>query len=232
METPKISVIIPHCNHRAQLPRAIESILAQTHKVHEIIIANNDPSYIPDWWYLALGLKVVDEETKASSLNAAIDLATGDYIAFQDADDVSMNYRFESCGNYMKDNDLIYGDMINVDRRGHFAYVRAHDFNLKVLSKMSLAVFSSIVVKTEIAKQVPFREGIGYGDDRIWVLDLLKSGLVKKWTHVGIPFYYFHNYTSTYRVRPGKLPYLDAIRGRLRLRRLRKECQREVDEIL
>jgi len=231
VETPKISVIIPHYNHRAQLPRAIESILAQTYKVHEIIIANNDPSYLADWWK-HLGIKTVFRSTKASSLNDAIEMATGGYIAFQDADDVSMNYRFESCGKYMKDNDLIYGDMINVDRKGHFTYIEAHDFNLKVLSKLSLAVFSSIVVKTEIAKQVPFREDVKYGDDRIWVLDLLKSGLVKKWTHIGIPFYYFHNYTSTYRVRPGKLPYLDAIRGRLRLRKLRKECQKKVDEIL
>ena len=232
METPKISVIIPHYNHRAQLPRAIESILAQTYKVHEIIIANNDPHYLTDWWEFTLGIKGVYKKTKASSMNAAIQMATDDYIAFQDADDVSMNYRFESCKKYMKNYDLIYGDMINVDRKGHFTYIRAHDFSLKVLSKLSLAVFGSIIVKTEIAKQVPFREGIGYGDDRIWTLDLLKSGLVKKWIHIGIPFYYFHNYTSTYRVRPGKLPYLDAIRGRFRLRKLRKECQRKVDEIL
>ena len=235
METPKISVIIPHYNHRAQLPRAIESILAQTYQDFEIIIVNQSFMQPVDNYCLNDKVRVVTVAGHLGTsiaMNLGIDRAEGDFIAIQDADDASMNYRFGVCEKYMKDYDLIYGDMINVDRKGHFTYIEAHDFTEKVLSKISLAVSSSIMVKTEIAKQVPFREGIGYGDDRIWTLDLLKSGLVKKWTHIGIPFYYFHNYTSTYRVRPGKLPYLDAIRGRFRLRKLRKECQRKVDEIL
>ena len=229
MENPKISVIIPHYNHREYLPQAVESILAQTYQNFEIIIVEQVNYFPYRFGNPKIRVLAMDFADKAKALNYGIKEAKGEWIAFQDADDLSMNYRF----SYVWDEkDMIYGDMINIDRKGVHKYVKALPFTAETLQKSSLQVFSSIMIKTEIARQVPFREGFGYGDDYIWTCDLLKSELIKRWSCIPIPLYYHRDYTSTYRLRPGKHPYINALRNRWKLRKMRGKVQKTVAEIL
>ena len=95
---PKVSVILPVYNGEADLQEAIDSVLAQTFTDFELI-AINDGSRDGSGRILdALDdprVRVVHQDNMglALTLNRGIQLAGGEYIARQDADDVSMPER-------------------------------------------------------------------------------------------------------------------------------------------
>src|SRR3990167_3693525 len=90
MEEPKITIGIPCYNQAQYLTEAIESVLAQTLKPHEIIVCNDGS---PDETrYVARQypeVKYIEQVNKglASARNTILMNATGDYILFLDADD-------------------------------------------------------------------------------------------------------------------------------------------------
>ena len=93
---PLLSVIIPHYNHHAALPKALESVFAQTLKTLEVVIVD-DCSDVPCddivSLYKAKGLNVTlvrnekRKYTKESRL-VGIEASQGELIAFLDADDL------------------------------------------------------------------------------------------------------------------------------------------------
>ncbi len=101
MEKALISVIIPVYNVAEYIDRCIESLLSQTYSNIEIILINdgskdNSSAICHNLANLHQEkIKVIDQENKGVSAarNAGLDIATGEYIAFVDADDwVSSGY--------------------------------------------------------------------------------------------------------------------------------------------
>ncbi|GAB4011989.1 glycosyltransferase family A protein [Spirosoma migulaei] len=89
-----ISVVIPVYNAAPYVVECIESVLAQTRQADEIIVIN-DGSTDPSLEKLAsyaqnslIQLHTRENRGVAYTLNEAIDLASGDLVAFLDADDV------------------------------------------------------------------------------------------------------------------------------------------------
>jgi glycosyltransferase involved in cell wall biosynthesis len=86
-----VSVIIPTYNCAAFLAEAIRSVLAQTHRAAEIIVV--DDGSADDTATVVAGLGAVitylrqENAGAAAARNAGLARATGDYIAFLDADD-------------------------------------------------------------------------------------------------------------------------------------------------
>lgn len=109
---PDISVIMSVYNGETYLKEAIESVINQTFKNWELIIIN-DCSTDSTGEILA-EFSVKDERIKVytnevnlklpTSLNKAISLATGKYIARMDADDICLPYRFEKQYKFMEEN--------------------------------------------------------------------------------------------------------------------------------
>lgn len=93
MEKPKISCVIPAYNQAQYLPEAIESVLAQTVKPHEIIIVNDgspdDTRYVANQY---TRIKYIEQVNKglASARNTGIMNMIGDYLYPLDADDVML----------------------------------------------------------------------------------------------------------------------------------------------
>ncbi|MGA1998670.1 MAG: glycosyltransferase [Terriglobales bacterium] len=92
---PEVSVLLPVHNGGVQLPEAIDSILGQTFSDFELVIVD-DASTDSTAAYLASlqdpRVRVLRNERNlgvARSLNRAIRESSGEYIARQDADDVS-----------------------------------------------------------------------------------------------------------------------------------------------
>ncbi|GAA3329507.1 hypothetical protein GCM10020331_077850 [Ectobacillus funiculus] len=94
------------------LQEAIDSILRQTYKDFEFIIVNDGSK---DGTGDILN-KVTDSRVKSNPffknnegsvkrLNYAIDLAEGDWIFIQDADDISLESRIEKQVNYIQNSD-------------------------------------------------------------------------------------------------------------------------------
>lgn len=97
-----ISVILPVYNAQLYLEEAIESILNQTYKNFELIVINdgsNDSSLniINEFMMKDNRIILIDRENKGLvyTLNEAINLSKGKYIARMDADDISLPNRFE-----------------------------------------------------------------------------------------------------------------------------------------
>lgn len=108
-----ISVIMSVYNDASFLNDAIDSILNQTYNNFEFIIVNdcstdNSLSIINS--YTDNRIKILNNESQlglSKSLNKAIKIAQGDYIARMDADDYSYNTRFEKQIQFFTNNPTI-----------------------------------------------------------------------------------------------------------------------------
>lgn len=131
---PKVSIVMPVYNALPYLDEAVRSIFAQTYTNWELIIVD-DASTDGSWEFVA---KISDPRVRtfrndrnmrnSYTLNRAIALATGEYIAKMDADDVSFPDRIErqvcfllqnlqvdavGCGLYRVDKEM---NLITVNR--------------------------------------------------------------------------------------------------------------------
>ena len=143
---PKISVIMGIYNCEDTLEDAIESILAQTYKNWELIMCDDgsgDRTYEIARQYLkAYSGKIIllkNEKNKGlnHTLNRCLDMATGDYIARMDADDMCSKERFaEEVAILQNEPDIaiVSTDMLYFDENGiwgkisHPLYPQKKDF--------------------------------------------------------------------------------------------------------
>lgn len=90
--TPSISVVIPARNAAATIRRALQSVKDQTRPVDEIIVvddASSDGSAVSALSFPKVRLvRLAEQRGAAAARNAGIAAASGDWIAFLDADDV------------------------------------------------------------------------------------------------------------------------------------------------
>lgn len=114
-QTPKISVLMPAYNTEKYVNEAIESILQQTFNDFELIIID-DCSTDNTW-------DVIQEYSKkdgrisihrneknsgiSSTRNKLISLAKGNYIVWQDSDDISLPTRMEKQYKLMEENPAV-----------------------------------------------------------------------------------------------------------------------------
>jgi glycosyltransferase involved in cell wall biosynthesis len=109
---PDISVIMSVYNGETYLAEAIDSILNQTFENWELIIINDcstdsTAEILADYSQKDQRIAVYTNETNLklpSSLNKAIALCRGKYIARMDADDICLPDRFEKQFNFMEEN--------------------------------------------------------------------------------------------------------------------------------
>jgi len=118
----RVSVVIPAYNHGAFLPEAIESVLAQTHPAHEIIVVDDGSTdetfealqpYLPHIHYL-----YKRNGGTSTALNAGIRRATGDWICWLSADDLFLPDKLEKQLAFVKAHPnvgLVYTDFYVID---------------------------------------------------------------------------------------------------------------------
>ncbi len=97
----KISVVIPAKNRAHTLPRCLDSVLDQTLPAHETIVvddSSDDNTRAVVEGYAQRGVRLARLETgrgAQAARNHGIRIATGDWIAFQDSDDVWLPHKLE-----------------------------------------------------------------------------------------------------------------------------------------
>jgi len=112
MNQPKVSVIMGIYNCELTLPRAIDSILAQTYPHVEIILCDDgstDNTYKTAVHYASANRNIIvlkndKNEGLAYSLNKCLGCATGSLIARQDGDDISVPNRIQKQVDYFLNN--------------------------------------------------------------------------------------------------------------------------------
>ena len=105
---PKISVILPVYNAEKYIEDAVNSILNQTYTNFEFIIINdgstdNSLALLTDLAKQDKRIILISRENKGliATLNEAISIAKGDFIARMDADDIALPQRFEKQINHL-----------------------------------------------------------------------------------------------------------------------------------
>ncbi|HUV81527.1 MAG TPA: glycosyltransferase family A protein [archaeon] len=106
---------------------------------------------------------------KRARLNEAIRKVDTEWIAFNDADDMSLPDRFGMHEFWAKKYDLIYSDCYILSKTG-VTYTRSRKFDRELLKKKNYIPFSSIIVRTELARMQRFETDVeGNGEDWIWL---------------------------------------------------------------
>lgn len=110
MSEPKISVIMPAYNAEKYIAESINSILSQTFTDFEFIIINDasiDSTKEIIESFKDPRIKLINNRQNkgvAKSLNTGIAVAKGKYIARMDADDISLQQRFQTQFDFMEQN--------------------------------------------------------------------------------------------------------------------------------
>src|SRR5215212_10925703 len=96
---PLVSVIIPAYNAGRTITAAVGSVLAQTFRDYEIVVADDGSTDDTGQCVARFGERVTylrqDNAGPASARNLALRHATGKYVAFLDADDVWLPRKLE-----------------------------------------------------------------------------------------------------------------------------------------
>lgn len=102
----KVSVIIPFYNGVDWLCEAVQSVLDQTYKNFEIIVVNDGSSEDIKPFLDRYGDRIIyrykENGGAATARNLAMSLATGEYIAFLDSDDIWLPTKTEKQISFME----------------------------------------------------------------------------------------------------------------------------------
>ncbi len=115
MEENKVSIIIPVYNAEKFIGKTIESVLNQTYKDWEMLLFNDkskDDSLkiIKKYSEKDERIKVIDSKENVGVVvarNKLIEIATGEFIAFLDADDYWREQKLEKQIKYMKEQNAL-----------------------------------------------------------------------------------------------------------------------------
>ncbi len=121
----RVSTIIPAFNSAATLPAAIDSALAQDFEGQEIIVVNDGSTDDTAALLASYGdcITVIHQSNQGqpTARNAAIERATGCYIAFLDADDVWFPSRLSKTVAVLERSpaaSLVFSDCERIDQAG------------------------------------------------------------------------------------------------------------------
>lgn len=168
---PKVSVIMGIYNCESTLEESIESILNQTYTNWELIMC--DDMSTDNTYSIA---KTISEKHKgkikliknnknlglAATLNNCLRYTTGDLIARQDGDDISLKDRFEKQVKFLSNNkeyDLVGSKMISFDQNGDNG-IRGGD--IEIPQKIDLSKSNPFSHATIMARAYVYKELNGY----------------------------------------------------------------------
>ena len=185
---PSISIILPVYNGEQYLEHTIISILQQTMHDFEVIAIDDcsidkSAQILNDWALKDKRLHVIYNSHNlgvAETRNTGIASARGEYICFIDSDDTWEHNKLESQLAFMRQNNCDFSctSYSMIDDTGQFIKTRMinkHQIFFEDLLKENYICCSSVMVKSEIAKQ--YRMDSNYKhEDYVYWLELLQTG--------------------------------------------------------
>lgn len=192
---PKISVILPVYNGALYIKDAVQSILDQTYGDFELIVLNDastDNTLEVLQSFSDPRMKIITNEQNlrvVKSLNKGLAMATGEFIARMDGDDIAHPRRFELQVAYLEANptvDLcgtwvqVFGARDHIAKSSeHHELIKAHLFFLNSLYHPSVMFRRSSFLRHNLAYDESFVNAEDYG---LWVkiVDMLKLANVPK----------------------------------------------------
>ncbi|MEQ9187905.1 MAG: glycosyltransferase family 2 protein [Cryomorphaceae bacterium] len=196
MNTPLVSIITPAFNNADTLEEAASSVFAQRYENWEWIVVNNgstDHSHeVLQQWENHPRIKTLhaSENLGASGgRNAGLDLASGDFICFLDADDRLPEESLSARMNVMLERPevaFVDGAVRRIDVDGNEIETRRPDFNGSAFSELLSLSGRCFIGITWLIRKSPgeayrFHTGVSHGEDLLFFLSIAHLGL---YTHV------------------------------------------------
>jgi hypothetical protein len=156
---PRFSVVIPAFNAAATLARAIESVRAQSWPAHEIIVVNDGSTDATAEIAAGFdGVRLIRQKNSGVSVarNAGAAAASGDWLAFLDADDWYAPDRIKLHAEWIAEDatlDFLTGDYEYRDETGTLlgTSMAQHESGRMMLNKAAGAARVVIETPAEIA---------------------------------------------------------------------------------
>lgn len=201
MNKDLISIIMPTYNVEKYVGQAIESILNQTYKEFELIIiddgsTDNTFSILKNYSKKDKRIRIFKNSQNlriVKTLNKGLKLATGNYIARMDGDDISLPTRLEIEKKYLDDNqnvDIVSSQMYGIDESGKIINKKKYPVTKKYIEK-SMKFLPSLahiwLARKEAYIKLREYRNIPYAED----YDLLLRGMKLGLTYVNLPDYLY-----------------------------------------
>ena len=179
-----VSVIIPAFNAGESLARAVTSVLSQTHTLLEVIVIN-DSSTDGSVSELSLcadpRLRIIHLEQNSGSparpRNVGVNMATGRWIAFLDADDVWAEVKLEEQVTLLENSGKFAGAtnairLKSASSNALFFNACPERLDARLLLKRNCVVTSSLIVDSEVLRrcgEFPEEGSRIYEDYAMWL---------------------------------------------------------------
>lgn len=211
MEKPKnlrkTSVIIPCHNYGRFLSWCVTSVLHQTCSPKEIIVIDDDSNDETEEVARSFGDQIhylkVSFRNAQKTRNYALDITSGEYVLYIDADDFLDNDALQLM-EYELDNDpelrLVYGDRFNfgdpilTNQLGFSPHWTSHDFSLDALHQANFISMPSLIRRNCFQG---FDERIRLNQDWEAWLSLAQSDQHAKWISRPLCYVRFHGNNKT-----------------------------------
>lgn len=191
MNNPLVSVIIPCYNASKYVEQAVRSIMEQTYKNIEILVADDcsTDKTLEILERLSLDdsrIVVVRNEENlkiVKTLNKLVELATGKYIARMDADDISLPTRIQEQVSFLEktpDYVMCGTNAFHIDEDdveiGHSSLPLSYDENRFYLAYYSTFYHPTIMIRADIYKQNLYSDEFLYAEDyELWCRLIFQS---------------------------------------------------------
>lgn len=188
---PLVSVIMPVYNACGYLVESLDSICNQSITNWELICINdastdNSLAILKQYQKQDKRIKIYSNSVKMGisySLNKAIGIAKGTYIARMDADDVSLPQRFEKQITLLKENPRLVacgGQAVMIDNKSAVFAYKSFPQDPKTLYNMIMSVVPIqhpiLMAKAEVLKNYRYNENEKTAEDVDMLFCLLSKG--------------------------------------------------------
>ncbi len=178
-QPPRISIVMPVYNAPERwLREALDSVLAQLYPYWELCIADDRSSqgrvrevleeYRQRDRRIKLCLRERNGHISAAS-NSALELASGEFLAFMDQDDLLSEYALYYVAQAIQENPeagLIYSDEDKIDAKGErYAHYFKPDFNPDLMLSHNMICHLGVYRRALVQELGGFREGFEGAQD-------------------------------------------------------------------
>gem|GEM_PF-1772683 len=190
-----ISVMMPVYNAQTFLRKTIDSVLNQTERNFELIIVNDGSTDNSEEIIMSCKdprIRYIRQENggEAAARNTALDHARGDFIVFQDSDDISLPSRFEVLKRHFtcKSIGFVHSDIVYIDENDRpFLYLASGNIEPSRMMRFFLKLGTPFNNPGMMVRREVF-EGFRYDSDlRIGTDTDMVFRTAPKWHNVHVP---------------------------------------------
>jgi glycosyltransferase involved in cell wall biosynthesis len=205
-----VSVIIPNYNRENFIGETISNLLAQTLPPHEIIVVDDGSTDKSVEVIRSFGdkVKLIQQSNQGpgAARNAGLRIATGEFIQFQDSDDLFSLNKLEAQAKLLEQTgaDIAFSPWVKLKIEGHSVILEDHVLQQKMpQTDLSLpcwwlrgwsTVFQSLMFRRSFLSKVGFyRTDLILGEDGELFFKALTSSPHVAFTDEALTFYRLHN---------------------------------------